>query len=381
MRRVCVITGTRAEYGILRTVMRKIESSPSLSLQMLVTGMHLSPQYGSTVREIEKDGFGIDAEVPMLLDSDSTWDPARSVGIGILGMTQAFEMLESDIVLVLGDRIEAFSAATAASLSNLLLCHIHGGDKSMGGLDEAMRHAITKLAHVHFAASSVSAQRILKMGETPDRVFLVGAPGLDEIAEIQLMAEEEVANMLNLDLTKPIVTVLQHPISTEPGDAQRQFRETLEAVRTLDVQVVAVCPNSDPGSHSMFDLLEEYRATDFRVVKNLPRHEYLSLLKTSSALVGNSSSGIIEAPFLGTPVINIGTRQEGREQPVTVLQADHDRADIARKLSLAINDEQVKASLKQVRHVYGDGTAGQRIAEILETIPLTGSFKQKTIAY
>lgn len=362
--------------------MRNVESSPRLMLQTLVTGMHLSPQYGLTVREIERDGFTIDAEVEMLLSSDSPWEPAKSVGIGILGMTQAFQMLKCDIVVVLGDRVEAFAGAVAASLSNLLLCHIHGGDKSRGGLDEAMRHAITKLAHVHLAASEASAERIQKMGETPDRVFFVGAPGLDDIAEMQFMTKEEVAAALRLDPTKPIITVVQHPVSTEPGEAQKQFRETLEAVRLMeDVQAVVVSPNSDPGNQSMLSLLEEYPTASFRVVKSLPRREYLSLLKVSSVLVGNSSSGIIEAPFLGIPVVNVGSRQEGREQPAEILQADYDRVDIGRKLRLAIFDEQVKHSFERIRYVYGDGTAGQRIAQILETVPLTNSFKQKTITY
>ncbi|QUL99328.1 MAG: UDP-N-acetylglucosamine 2-epimerase (hydrolyzing) [Candidatus Fermentithermobacillus carboniphilus] len=381
MRKVCVVTGTRAEYGILRTVMKNIKSSPRLQLQTLVTGMHLSPAYGLTITEIERDGFKIDAEVDMLLSSDSHWAPAKSVGMGILGMTQAFQMLKCEIIVVLGDRVEAFAGAVAASLSNLLLCHIHGGDKSRGGLDEAMRHAITKLAHVHLAASQASAERILRMGESPDRVFVVGAPGLDEIAEMEFMTKEEVAAALNLDLSKPIVTVVQHPVSTEPEEAKRQFRETLEAVRSLDVQAVIICPNSDPGNQSMVSLLGEYQTAGFRVVKSLPRRQYLSLLKISSVLVGNSSSGIIEAPFLGVPVVNVGSRQQGREQPCEILQADYDRVDIAAKMRLAIFDEQVKRSLERIRYVYGNGTAGKQIARILETVPLTNEFKQKTITY
>ncbi|MBC7084036.1 MAG: UDP-N-acetylglucosamine 2-epimerase (hydrolyzing) [Firmicutes bacterium] len=381
MRKVCVVTGTRAEYGILRTVLRAIESSPSLTLQLLVTGMHLSPQYGSTVAEIVRDGFTIDAEVPMLLSSDSSWDPARSVGLGILGMVQAFQILRPDMVLVLGDRVEAFAGAVSASLSNLVLCHLHGGDKSRGGLDEMMRHAITKMAHVHLVASEESGQRVLRMGETSDRVFVVGAPGLDEIVAMSFMTKEEVARTLGLNPTEPIITIVQHPVSTEPEEANRQYRETLEAVRSFGIQSVVVWPNSDPGNHSMREILTEYEASGFRIVKTLPRREYLSLLKASSALVGNSSSGIIEAPFLGVPVVNVGTRQEGREQPTEILQATYDRADIAEKISRALYDPNVKEALKRIRFVYGDGTAGERIVRVLASIPLTSSFKQKTISY
>lgn len=361
--------------------MRNVKSSPSLALQVLVSGMHLSPQYGRTISEIERDGFRIDAEVDMLLSSDSSWEPAKGVGIGILGMTQAFQMLHCDIVVVLGDRVEAFSGAVAASLSNLLLCHIHGGDKSRGGLDEAMRHAITKLAHLHLTASETSAQRVLKMGEEPNRVFVVGAPGLDEIAEMQMMTREEIALSLGIDPIKQIVTILQHPVSTEPEEAQRQFRETLEAVRPMCLQKVVICPNADPGNHSMRRLLDEYEMSDFKVVTSLSRREYLSLLRASTVLVGNSSSGIIEAPFLGVPVVDVGSRQEGRERPVDILQADYDREDIAEKIREAISDEYVRRSYEQLRHVYGDGTAGRRITQILETIPLTNTFKQKTITY
>jgi UDP-N-acetylglucosamine 2-epimerase (non-hydrolysing)/GDP/UDP-N,N'-diacetylbacillosamine 2-epimerase (hydrolysing) len=343
--------------------------------------MHLSPQHGSTVEEIIRDGFKVHSEVPMLLASDSSWDPARSVGLGILGMVQSFQILRPDIVIVLGDRVEAFAGAVAASLSNLILCHLHGGDRSMGGLDESMRHAITKLAHVHFTASEESAQRVLRMGETPDRVFVVGAPGLDEIVTMSFMTKEEVAHVLNLDPDRPIVTVVQHPISTQPEEAARQYEETLEAVRSLEVQSVVVCPNSDPGNSSMREILTKYEANDLRVVKTLPRHQYLSLLKWSSALVGNSSSGIIEAPFLGVPVVNVGTRQEGRELPTEILQASYDRVEIREKVSRAIYDPRVKESLRRIRFVYGDGTAGEKVAKVLSDIPMTSAFRQKTISY
>lgn len=381
MRRVCVVTGTRAEYGLLRRLMKLISEASDLELQVVVAGMHLSPGFGLTVREIEKDGFLVAAKVDMLFSSDRVTAMAKGVGVGIYGMAQAFESLSPDVVVVLGDRVEAFAAAAAASLSNILVAHLHGGDKSQGGLDESMRHAITKLAHLHFAATEVSAERILRLGEEPRRVFVVGAPGLDEILHTNLMTAHELSQLFAFDFTKEVISVAQHPVSTEPENAAGQMRETLEAVRSLGLPAIVISPNSDAGSHSMLEVLGEYQALpNFRVVKSLKRRQYLSLLRWSRVLVGNSSSGIIEAPFLGTPVVNVGTRQSGREQAGVVIQTDYRREEIASAIQKALYDPQVREALKEVRRVYGEGRASERIVELLRTLPFEG-LHQKTITY
>lgn len=380
--RICVVTGTRSEYGLLRRIMELIADSEDLMLQVVACGMHLSPEFGLTVREIEADGFKVDARVDMLFSNDTAPAMAKGVGIGIYGMAQAFETLKPDVVVVLGDRVEAFAAATAAALSNILVAHIHGGDKSRGGLDESMRHAITKLAHIHFAASEESAQRILRMGEEPRRVFVVGAPGLDDILTTQLLSKNELSRLLGLDFNKDVIVIVQHPISTEPEMACQQVQETIEAVKMLGVQSLIIAPNSDAGSRSMLDVLKKYEGLPFiKILKTLPRTQYLSALKNCRVLVGNSSSGIIEAPFLGTPVVNIGTRQAGREQPVPILQAGYNRTEIAAQIRKAMTDPEVRRSLQNARRIYGDGKASQRIVEHLRTLAFDYSLRQKTLTY
>lgn len=362
--------------------MELIADSEDLMLQVVACGMHLSPEFGLTVREIEADGFKVDARVDMLFSNDTAPAMAKGVGIGIYGMAQAFETLKPDVVVVLGDRVEAFAAATAAALSNILVAHIHGGDKSRGGLDESMRHAITKLAHIHFAASEESAQRILRMGEEPRRVFVVGAPGLDDILTTQLLSKNELSRLLGLDFNKDVIVIVQHPISTEPEMACQQVQETIEAVKMLGVQSLIIAPNSDAGSRSMLDVLKKYEGLPFiKILKTLPRTQYLSALKNCRVLVGNSSSGIIEAPFLGTPVVNIGTRQAGREQPVPILQAGYNRTEIAAQIRKAMTDPEVRRSLQNARRIYGDGKASQRIVEHLRTLAFDYSLRQKTLTY
>ncbi|MGE5552026.1 MAG: UDP-N-acetylglucosamine 2-epimerase [Bacteroidota bacterium] len=383
MKTICVVTGTRAEYGLLKRIMSLIDASEQLTLRTVVTGMHLSPEYGATAAEIEHDGFRIDARVDMLFSCDKASAMAKGVGVGVYGMAQAFESLAPDIVVVLGDRVEAFAAAIAASLSNIILAHIHGGDKSRGGLDETMRHAITKLAHLHFAATTQSAQRILQMGEEPGRVFVVGAPGLDEIFDTAAAGNpEELAVSLGLDLHRTVIVVVQHPVSTSPETAEQQIRETMEAIRRLAIQTVVICPNSDAGGRAMRATIDAYRDLPFvRVVKTLDRRQYLCLLRHSGVLVGNSSSGMIEAPCLGTPVVNIGERQEGREQAGLVLQAGYDRSDITAKIRQALAARTKSASQGERNDVYGDGKASARIVAHLERLRIDDIPRQKLITY
>ena len=371
MRAVCVVTGTRAEYGLLRPIMRRIRESPSLALQVVAAGMHLAREFGRTADLIEQDGFPVDARVDMLFGDDTGAAMAKGVGVGIYGFVQAFETLAPDIVLVLGDRVEPFAAAIAAGFLRLPLAHIHGGDTAGGGFDEYMRPAITRFAHLHFAATAKSRERLIPLGEREEFVFLVGAPGLDEAVEMSLLSRVEIERAFGLPADRPFLLIVQHPVSTEADAAEEQMRETLEAVKALGVSAVVLYPNSDAGGRAMIEVIKEYEGLpSVRVFRNLERTQYLSLLAAAGVLIGNSSSGMIESAYFKVPVVNIGSRQQGRERSGNVLDVDHDRASIARAIQTALVDPAFRERVRTCANPYGDGKASQRIVDILSTIPL-----------
>ena len=390
MRKMAVVTGTRAEYGLLYPVLKAIESHPALELSLIVTGMHLSREFGYTVKEIEQDGFRIDATVDMLLSSDTGSAMARSVGIGIIGMVQAFEQLKPDIILMLGDRVEPLAAAIAGAYMNKPVAHIHGGDSSTGGLDEYARHAITKLAHIHFPATKKSAERIIKMGEDEWRVHTVGSPALDSILDEELLPEEVLAKRLcpepvegfSLDSLRPIILVVQHPVTTDIDNAANQIRETLEAIVELNLQTFVIYPNADAGGRRMVEVIKRYEKYPFiKTFKSIRHKEYLSLMKAATVMVGNSSSGIIEAPSLNLPVVNIGTRQQGRERAENVIDVEHNKEKIIQAVKKALTDEKFKKVVEKCHNPYGDGQAGKRIAQILSKLKITPRLIQKQITY
>lgn len=378
MRKVCVVTGTRAEYGLLRPVMRKIKESPSLDLQVVAAGMHLSDEFGRTADLIEKDGFRIDARVDMLFSHDSSGAMAKGIGVGIYGFTQCFEFLGPDLLLLLGDRVEPFAAAIAGSFLRIPVAHIHGGDQAMGGFDEYMRPTITRFSHLHFTATEQSRQRVIRLGEREEFVFNVGAPGLDEAVATPLMGREEIGKTFGLAADQPTLVVVQHPVSTEPTDAAWQMRETMEAVKMLALPTVLVYPNSDAGGRAMIGVIKACVDLPFlRVFKNLERVQYLSLLAAAGALVGNSSSGMIESAHFKVPVVNIGTRQQNRERSSNVLDVPHDRGAIVRAVRTALSDAQFRERVRTCINPYGDGKASARIVDVLSTIPLGTRLLQK----
>lgn len=383
MRKIAVITGTRAEYGILYPVLKAIETKPELELSLVVTGMHLSHEFGYTVKEIEDDGFGIDAKVDTLLSSDTPEAMAKSVGLGIIGMAQAWEQLKPDIILVLGDRVEPLAAAISGAYMNIPVAHIHGGDSPRGGLDEYARHAITKLSHIHFPATKKSAERIVKMGEDEWRVHMVGSPALDVILNEPLISAEVLAKKFGIDSSKPLILLVQHPLTIEVENAAGQMRETLQAIIEVGYQVIVVYPNSDAGGRRMIEVIKEYekKYPFIKALKSLPRREYLSLMKVASVLVGNSSSGIIDAPSLGLPAVNIGTRQEGRERGRNVIDVGHNKQEIIKAIGKALTDEGFLKEVKKYKSPYGDGKASRRITEILSSIEITPQLLQKKITY
>lgn len=349
-----------------------------LEVVIVATGMHLAPAFGDTVREIEADGLRIDAKVEMTASRDDHAGMVDAIGRGVEGLGRVLADLEPDVVLVLGDRVEAFAAAIAGAASNRVVAHVHGGDVSRGGLDESMRHAITKLAHVHFAATERSRERIIRMGERPDRVFTVGAPGLDAIRDARRLSEAELESMIGARLRKPLVVLLQHPVTTRADSAPGEIRETLGALESAGHMTVCIYPNSDAGGRRMIEVIESYRDRDWlRIVPNLDHTAYLSLLAGADVLVGNSSSGLIEAPFFRVPAVNVGDRQAGRERGDNVLDVAPDRRQIETAVRFALEDAGFRRRVQRGASPYGDGRASERIVETLEGIRIGPDLLQK----
>jgi GDP/UDP-N,N'-diacetylbacillosamine 2-epimerase (hydrolysing) len=382
IRKTCVVTGTRAEYGLLRPVMQAIQRSPQLELHLIVAGMHLSHEFGDTYREIERDGFAADARVDMTFSGDSAAAMAKAIGIGIYGMAQAVESLDPEVVLVLGDRTEAFAGAVAGAGMNKIVAHIHGGEVTRGGLDESLRHAITKLSHLHFVATERSRQRVLRMGEPEENVFLTGAPGLDSILNQKLYDSGELSRRLGITFGQPRILLVEHSVSTRADAAASEMAESLAALGELGYQTIVIYPNCDAGGRRVIDQLREFGGAPWlHVFQNLEHTTYLSLLAGVDVLVGNSSSGIIEAPALHVPVVNIGPRQQGRERSAGILDVAPEREAIKKAIEVALRDDGFRARVRESASVYGDGQASRRIVEVLETLTVTPRLLQKQLTY
>ena len=383
MRKIAAITGARAEYGILYPVLKEIGNHPDLELAIIVTGMHLSPEFGYTAKYIEMDGFKIAAKVNMLVRGDTGSSMAESVGLGIIRISQALEEIKPDVLLVLGDRLEQLAAAIAGAYLNIPVAHILGGDTAAGyHIDDSNRHAITKFAHIHFAATKKHARRIIKMGEEPSRVFVVGSPALDTILKGGFTNLAELTKIYKLNLSKPILLVIQHPVSTEVDRSEDQIRETLEAIAELKHQTILIYPNADAGGRKMIRMIKKYEKYPFiKSFKSIPHQDYLGLMKIASVMVGNSSSGIIEAPSFHLPVVNIGLRQEGRERSQNVIDIGHDKGQIKRAINKALYDKKFREKVGWCKNPYGDGKASERIVRILRKIKLEKKLLQKKITY
>ncbi len=384
-RKICVVTGTRAEYGILRPVIAAIKKHPHLELQLIAAGMHLSDEFGMTKNDIEQDGHRIDAAVAMLPETDDDGAMAVAAARGITGFVDAFKKISPGIVVVLGDRIEAFAATIAASFLNIPVAHVSGGDKTRAGRDEEMRHAITKFAKIHFPATKTSGERITKMGEDAWRVFVVGEPSIDTMLQERLLEKEELKKYaLSLDFTKQYAVVVQHPVTTEAEKAGEQMRATLEAVNKEKIPALIFYPNADSGGRRMIEVIKEYeKIQGFLVAKSLPHTAYLSVLKHAAFIIGNSSSGIVEAPTLKVAAINIGIRQEGRECASNVVHVDdnEDNEQQIRRAITTVFSLSFREQLKNCINPYGSGDTSTKIAEVLATIPVNDRLLKKTITY
>jgi len=362
--------------------MNAIKKDKMLKLSTIVTGMHLNKEFGYSINEIIKDGFEINARVRMDTVEDNNFCMATSIGKGIIGIAKEISKIKPDLLLVLGDRTEALAGTIAAAYMNTPIAHIHGGDSGRAGLDEPARHAITKFAHIHFPATKKSADRIIKMGEDKKNVFITGAPCIETILNEDLLTEKEIEKKIELDLQKPLILLIQHAVSTEPEKAKEQIIETLKAIEALKYQTVIIYPNSDAGGREIIKQIKRYQHLPYiKTYKNLLQKEYLSILKYSSVMLGNSSSGIIESSSFKTPVVNIGIRQEGRERAENVIDCDHKKDDIIKAVKKALYDEDFKKRVNTCENPYGKGKTSELIVKILKENYLNNDILKKKLTY
>jgi GDP/UDP-N,N'-diacetylbacillosamine 2-epimerase (hydrolysing) len=380
-RLIAYVTGTRADYGLFSEPLKRIREHQGMELALIVTSMHLEPEFGLTVQDIEADGMPIAARVRNLLPGDTGGDQARSVGNAVIGITEALEDIKPDVVVVLGDRGEMLAGAIAAIHLNIPIAHVHGGEVS-GTVDELVRHAISKLSHVHFPATEDAADRLRRLGERPEDIYVVGASGLDYLRRFEPIPDSELEAEIGVDLSSSFVIFTQHPVTTEMAHAAAQMEASLHALEQSGVQVVATYPNADAGGRAMIQVLERWRDRQWlHVFPNLGRRRFATLLKKAAAMVGNSSSGIIEAPFFGVPVVNVGSRQAGRLRAANVLDAPYDEESIRSAIACALNDEDFKARARSSPNPYGDGHAGERIVEVLASLEIGPALLGKQITY
>ena len=369
-RKVCVVTGARSEYYLLRPVMEAIKRSAGLRLQTVVTGSHLLPEFGSTVNEIELDGFSVDSRVDMVMAGDTLKAMAKSIGVGVIGLADAIDALAPDVVLLLGDRYEMLSAAIAAAYSGRVVAHIHGGDSPQGGFDEYSRHAITKMSHIHLVATEMSARRVRQLGEDERHIFVVGSPAIDAILRDAPTRWAELEQRYGIPRGKDFLLVVQHSVSTSPDTASAEIVMTLEALAGTGMPMVGVFPNVDPGGAEMRKRLTSMaNGLQMHLFTNVPHADYLGLMRSCAAMVGNSSSGIIEGPTFKVPVVNIGDRQSGRERAPNVIDVPQDRAAIEGGVRRAL-DPAFRDGLGSMVSPYGDGRSAERVVRILEQVEL-----------
>ena len=374
------MTGTRSEYGLLKPVLAAIEAHPKLDLQLIVTGMHLLRRFGYTVQEIEADSWQIDAKIKLQGEKDDVIGQSRGLGRAITKMTEEFFRLQSEIVLVLGDRIEVFAAAAAATASHLVLGHIHGGDAAPGIQDEAYRFAVSKLAHIHFAATEQSKQRLLRLGEDIFRIYQTGSPAVDNLSKIVCKDHTLLSEWAGFNVRDDYVVVLQHPAGGTAALEEKRMAQTLKACSHKGLKILVLYPNSDMGFSGIIRAIDRWASQGkCRVIKHLPREIFMGLLQNWRALVGNSSSGIIEAGHLNVDVINVGPRQSGRQRGTNVHDASYGVKAIAEALTQVLRDQ--AAPRAKAPQIYGDGRSGRRIASILAKIKLDLRLRQKRIAY
>lgn len=372
-RKICVVTGTRAEYGLLYWLMKEIQDDPDLQLQVVVTGMHLSPEFGLTYQTIEQDGFVIDEKVEMLLSSDTPVGIATSIGIGTIGFANAFHRLKPDIVVVLGDRFEILAAAQAAMVARLPLAHLHGGETTEGLIDESIRHSVTKMSQLHFVAAEDYRNRVIQLGERPERVVNVGAMGIDNIRKLSLLGREGFEDSIGFKLGKMNFMVTYHPVTLREQSPESYVNELFCAIEEFpDAKIIFTKPNSDTDGRIISRMIDQYvgdnphKAIAFTSLGQL---RYLSAIKHVHLVLGNSSSGLIEVPYFKKPTVNIGNRQRGRLKPVSVIDCNESKGEIKEAIMKALSPS-FQELLATMKSPYGDGFASRKVKDCLKRVKL-----------
>lgn len=382
MRKIAVITGTRAEYGLLKNVMKKIEQDDMLDLKLIVTGTHLSQQYGMTVNEIIDDGFNIDYSIPILMDGDDGESAAKEMGLLMSKLSEVFTMIKPDIVLILGDRYEIFAAASTAMAMNIPIAHISGGEITEGAMDEQIRHAITKLAHIHFPGVKCYEDNIINMGEESWRVFNVGDPGIENIKLTTLLTKEQLSKDLNVEVDEDTLLVTYHPVTLEINDLERQIDNLIIVLNSINRKMVITYPNADNGGKLIIDKLEAFKKTNSNVhlYKNLGSLRFLSVMNLCGTIVGNSSSALVEAPFLKKPVVNIGNRQKGRLMADNIISCDYETINIEEAIKKSLTQE-FKNYVNSIESLYGEGNTSKEIVDVLKTVELGDKLLKKKLVW
>jgi len=378
-RRICFVTGTRAEYGLLRGVMEAVRDEPAYELQLIATGSHLSPEFGLTYREIETDGFHIDRKIEILLSSDTPTGTAKSMGLAIIGFADALATLSPDLLVVLGDRFEIFAAAVAALVARIPIAHIHGGEITQGAFDDALRHSISKMAQLHFVAADAYRQRVIQLGEDPAHVFTVGGLGVDAIARVSLMTRAELESSLDFRFRERNLLVTFHPATLDEVGAELQMDALLTALAELeDIGLVITLPNADPGSRALMQQINDFVAPRANAVAfaSLGLQGYLSCMAQVDGIVGNSSSGLLEAPAFRKGTVNIGDRQQGRLKAASVINCAPDAEAIGAAIAQLFS-EPFQVSLAQVANPYGEAGACRKIVEQLQRIDFRALIKKR----
>jgi GDP/UDP-N,N'-diacetylbacillosamine 2-epimerase (hydrolysing) len=381
---VLAVTGIRSEYDIMSSVFRAIDNHPKLELNLAVTGAHLSENFGYTINEIENDGFKIVDHIESLLSGNKESLRVKGLGIQLQGLVQTVLRIKPDFLLVLGDREESIATALVSTYMNIPLVHISGGDRVIGNADDQIRHAVTKLAHIHLTTNLESRNRILALGEQKFRVHNVGNPGLDRMIKTKKLSNSQLSKNLNFNIHKnePYIILIQHALSSEVSEAYEQMKTTLEAVKKMEIKTIISFPNSDAGGLEIIRAISEYEEIPFIYsAKNIPRLDFVNLMRGAACLIGNSSAGILEAPLLKLPVINIGNRQKGRLHAQNVEFVSHNKSKIIRAIKKAVFDKEYIKKVQKCSNPYGDGKSSDRIAQILASVKIDENLLVKDITY
>lgn len=380
MKRIGIMTGTRAEYGLLKSLMQEINKDNDLELYLIVSGMHLSPEFGMTYKEIEEDGFEINAKVEMLLSSDSPAGISKSIGLGVIGFADEFQRADLDMLILLGDRYEALSAAICALVMRIPIAHLHGGELTEGAIDEGIRHSITKMSYLHFTSTEQYRSRVIQLGENPERVFYVGALGVENIKKINLMTKEELEKSIHFEIDENTVVVTYHPVTLENNTVEEQFLNLLKVLdRNPKIRMIFTKANADTNGRIVNELIDKYAAQNSEracAFMSLGQKRYLSALKYCRIVIGNSSSGIIEAPSFGKPIINIGDRQKGRICADSVINCGYTQQEIQQAMETALTEE-FENKARNCRNPYEKENTAANIISVIKDYLLNDKIKLK----